>query len=324
MNLQLGRAFGIVMKTTPYIVYRAVVYGVICGVFAVVLLFLALIGRIFGGGAAGVMFLILLVAGGVGARLLREYVLYLLKAGHVAVITEIIERGGLPEGATQTQWGREQVTRYFKEVSVLALIDQLVKGIIRVLNRTLFKVMTILPIPGLEGVAKIAQRVVDFSLTYIDESILAYTFKTQNENVYDAAKTGIVLYCQAWKGLLKNAVVLTVLSYVFVVVCTAVFLIPFGVIALMLPETWGFAKFGLFVLALFMGFSLKWILFDPIACTATILTFLAETENMSPDPEWEAKIEAVSGKFSELKQKAADKFQGAPPAPDVPEAAPQE
>lgn len=324
MNLQLGRAFGIVMKTTPYVIYRAVVYGIMCGAFAVLLLFLAIIGRVFGGGAAGVMFLIMLGIGGFGARLLREYVLYLLRAGHVAVITEIIERGGLPEGVSQTQWGRDKVSAYFKEVSVLALIDQLVKGIIRVLNRTLFRVMTILPIPGLEGAAKIAQRIVDFSLTYIDESILAYTFKTQNENVYDAAKTGIVLYCQAWKGLLKNAVALTILSYVFIAVCTAVFMIPFGGIALMLPETWSFAKFGLFVLALFMGFSLKWILFDPIACTATILTFLAETENMSPDPEWESKIEAVSDKFRELKQKASDKFQGATPAPDAPDIAPQE
>ena len=56
MNLQLGRALGIVLKTLPYVLYRAVVYGVICAIRAVVLLFLALIGRIFGGGAAGVLF----------------------------------------------------------------------------------------------------------------------------------------------------------------------------------------------------------------------------------------------------------------------------
>ena len=310
MNLQLGRAIRIVMKTLPYVLYRTVVYGIICVVFAVLLLFLALMGRVFGGGAAGVMFIILMVAGGFAARILREYVLYLLRAGHVAVITEIIARGSLPEGISQTQWGSEKVKTYFKEVSVLALIDQLVKGIIRSLNRTLFNVMTMLPIPGMEGVSRVAQKVVDFSLTYIDESILAYTFRTKNENVYEAAKSGIILYCQAWKGLLKNAVALTLLSYAFTIVSALVFLIPLGAISWTLPEAWGFAKFALFVLALFMGFSLKWIVFDPIACTATILTFLTETENMTPDPTWENRIETVSDKFRELKQKAEKHFKG--------------
>ena len=314
MNLQLGRAFGIVMKTMPYVLYRAVVYGVICAGIAAVLLFLALIGRVFGGGAAGVMFVVLLGIGGFGARLLREYVLYLIRAGHVAVITEIIVRGGLPAGVNQTQWGSAQVKLYFKEVSVIALVDQLIKGIIRAVNRTLLRVMTILPIPGMEGAAKVAQKVVDFSLTYVDESILAHTFKTKNENVFDAAKTGIVLYCQAWQSILKNAVALTILGYLFSVVCFLVFLVPLGMVAWLMPEAWSFAKFALFLLALFMGFSMKWILFDPIACTSTILTFLAATEDMTPDAAWEQRIEDVSGKFRELKQKAAEHVPGRPEA----------
>lgn len=304
MNLQIGHALRIVFQTTPYLVYRAGVYGAICGVAAALLLFLALIGYVFGSGAAGVMFVIALVAGGFGARLLREYILYLLRAGHVAVITEIIVREKLPEGVSQTQWGSDKVKAYFKEISVLALIDQMIKGIIRVLNRTLFNVLNVLPIPGTDGAKKAIQKVVDFSLTYIDESILAYTFKTENENVYDAAQSGIILYCQAWKSLLRNAVALTVLCYAFTIASAIVFLIPLGGLALLLPETWAFAKFALFILALFLGFSLKWILFDPIACTATILTFLKETEGMTPDPAWEQRIATVSEKFRELKQKA--------------------
>ena len=306
MNLQLGRAIGIVMKTMPYVLYRAVVYGVICAVVAFLLLFVALVGYLFGGAAAGVMIVIFLGAGAFGARLLREYVLYLLRAGHIAVITEIIERGALPQGVNQTQWGAEQVKMYFKEISVLSLIDQIIKGVITKLNRTLFNVMTILPIPGMKDASRVVQKVVDFSLTYVDEAILAYTFKTRNPNVYGAAKSGIILYCQAWKGLLKNAVVLTVLSYAGTALSALFFLIPLGALAWILPESWAVAKFSLFLLALFMGASLKWILFDPIACAATILTFLAETKSMTPDPAWEERIEKVSSKFTELRHKAAD------------------
>ncbi len=330
MNLHVGRAMRIVFQTSPYLMYRAAVYGAICGVTAILLLFLALIGYVFGGGAAAVMLLIGLAAGGLGARLLREYILYLMRAGHVAVITEIIVRDKLPEGVSQTQWGSDKVKMYFKEITVLALIDQMIKGTIRILNRTLFNVLSILPIPGTDGAKKAIQKVVDFSLTYIDESILAYTFKTENENVYEAAQKGIILYCQAWKGLLKNAVALTVLCYAFTIGAALIFLIPLGALAFALPETWAVAKFALFLLALFLGFSLKWILFDPIACTATILTFLRETKDMTPDPAWEERIASVSDKFRDLKQKAASHLNGkgtpptAPPDQATPDATEQE
>lgn len=309
MNLQLGRAFGIVMQTTPYIAYRAMVFGAMCGVFVIGLLVLVLIGWVFGGGAAVVLALIALGGLGFGWRLIREYVLYILQAGHIAVITEIVTNGRLPEGVSQTQWGKQQVSQYFKELSVLALVDQLVKGIIKGLNRVLFNVTRMLPIPGLQGAGKVAERVVDFSLTYIDEAIIAYTFKTKNPNVFDAAKTGIVLYCQSWKPLLTNAVALTLLSYVFVIATTIVFLVPLGGIALAMPAEWQVAKFAMFALAIFMGVATKWVLFDPIACTSTLLTFLEESDRQTPDPSWEARIEQASSRFGELKRKASERFQ---------------
>ncbi len=306
---EIRRSCKLVRQTMPYIGYRAAVYGIICGVVAVLLLILALIGRVFGPNAAMVLFIIALVGGGFGWRLLRDYVLYLLQAGHVALITELVVNGALPEGIRQTAWARERVLHYFKEISILALVDQLVKGIINVLNRTLFNVVNALPIPSLGGVAKVAQKIVGLSLTYVDESILAYTFKTRNENVYDAAKTGIVIYAQSWKPILKTAVGLTLLSYAFSLVATLVFLIPLGAVALAAPSV----RFAMFLLALFMGFSAKWILFDPIACTATMIVFLEEAAKTPPNPEWEAKIEAVSSKFSELKQKAVARMANPPP-----------
>lgn len=197
---------------------------------------------------------------------------------------------------------------YFKSISVLSLIDQLVKGIIHAVNRSLFNVMNILPLPGMDGLARFVEKLVYFSLSYIDEAVIAYAFKTKNENVYDAAKKGIIVYCQSWKSLLKNAVALTLLSYGFIIVCTIVFLIPTGAIALAMPAEWGVGRFLMFVLALFLGFSAKWILFDPVACTSTMLTFLGEAAEREPDPEWEARIEGASEKFRELKSKTAERM----------------
>ncbi|MBM3422037.1 MAG: hypothetical protein FJY09_02100 [Chlorobi bacterium] len=305
MALQLGKATGIVMRTSAYLFYRAMVYGALVGAVAVFLGILALIGSVFGGGAAAVLFFLALFAGGFGFRFIREYVLYLLQAGHIALITEIVENGALPQGISQTSWAKERVMGYFREVSVLALVDQLVKGVLVSLNRTLFNIMQALPIPALEGLASVVQRIVTFSLTYIDESVIAWTFRTKNPNVFDAAKSGIIIYCQSWKSLLKNAVALTLLSYIFVIFTTVLFMVPLGAVALFLPQSWAFGKFALFILALFLGIAAKWILFDPVACTSTLLTFLDEAERTAPDPVWESRIEAVSEQFRTIREKAA-------------------
>jgi hypothetical protein len=304
MNLQIGRSLSIVLQTMPYLLYRALVYGIVAAGAVLALGVIAGIGSVFGGGAAVVLFLIAIAAGGFGVRLLREYVLYLLQAGHIAVITEIVERGSLPPGVTQTAWGREQVLQSFKEVSILAGVDLLVKGILQALNRSLFNVITLLPLPGGEGLARIVQRIARFSLTYVDEAILAYTFKTNGENVFAAARTGVLLYCQSWQAILKNALALTVISYLFVIVAAVAFLVPLGLIAALLPAAWGIAKFLLFITALMLAVALKWILFDPVACTATLLVFLQEAARRTPDPEWEERLAQVSDRFRELTAKA--------------------
>lgn len=310
MNLQLGRAFSLVVQTAPYIIYRAIIYGIMALATIIYIGILALIGGIFGSGAFWVLLIVSLGASaflGLG-RLMGEYVLYVLKAGHIALITELITEGKLPAGVSQTDWAKERVMHYFKEISVLSLVDQLVKGIIGAANRVLFNVMTILPIPGLDGLAQVIQKIVDFSVTYIDEAMLAYTFKTKNENVYDATKTGIVLYAQSWKGLLKNAIALTVLSYAFTAVATLVFLIPLSIPALLVPASWTTFRLMLLLIALCLGTAAKLIVFDPIATTATILTFFAESENMQPNAEWESRLEDASDKFRELKSKAVAKW----------------
>ncbi|NTW82027.1 MAG: hypothetical protein HGB36_01465 [Chlorobiaceae bacterium] len=304
MSLQLGQAMKIVAQTKVYLLYRAMIYGSAAVVFALFLGVIVLIGSIFGAGAAFVLFIIAMIGGSFSFRFFREYVLYLLQAGHIALITEIADAGKLPSGTSQTAWAKDRVMKYYKEVSVLALVDQLVKGVLVSLNRTLFNIMLVFPVPGLDGLAGIVQRIMNFSLTYIDESVIAYTFHTGNENVFDAAKKGIIVYCQSWKALLKNALGLTLLSYVFVIITTIMFIIPLGTVSVFLPASWGLAKFALFILALFLGISAKWILFDPIACTSTLLTFLKEAESTTPDPSWESRIEAVSDKFRTLKAKA--------------------
>ncbi len=327
MNLELGRAWSILMQTKAYLVYRAAIYGALAVGALLYLAFLGIIGAIFGGGAALIVFVITLVGGGVMGlgRLLGDYVLYMLKAGHVALITEIIEKGALPAGVSQTAWAKERVLGLVKEASVLSLLDQLVKGIIRYINREILGFSQILPIPGLEGAANAAGKIVQLSLTYVDETMLAYALRTHAANVFESSKRGIVLYCQCWKGLLKNAVALAVAGYVLTALLFAVFAVPLGAVALLVPAKWATFRMGLFLTALVLAGSIKLVLYDPFACTATILTFFTESKGLEPSPEWESRLDAASELFRELKTKAAGfaedlARQAAPPTTQPPSA----
>jgi hypothetical protein len=150
------------------VIYLLVGVGIVMYLALVVLL-----AKIFGG-IGGLVFLIGLAVMAGLLRLVRNYVLYMIQAGHVAVVTELIHKGKLPDGVNQVEYGRKVVTGMFKSISVLFVVDQLIKGILRALNRTVVRVADLIPIPGLDALAKIMSAIITFAVTYVDESIFSY------------------------------------------------------------------------------------------------------------------------------------------------------
>ena len=137
MKLHFGEAWSILMKTLPCVIVRMVVYGIVGICAALYLGILLLMTKVFGG-AGGILFLIgLAILFGI-LKLVQRYVLYLIKAGHIAVITAFIQNGELPENTGQIEYGKRVVTDLFKEVSVLFAVDKLVSGTIKAFNRMVF------------------------------------------------------------------------------------------------------------------------------------------------------------------------------------------
>ncbi|NMA99537.1 MAG: hypothetical protein GX970_15775, partial [Phyllobacteriaceae bacterium] len=71
---------------------------------------------------------------GVIMYLAREYVLYIVKAGHIAVLVKLLDGERMPEGRSQIAYAREEVTKRFAQASVLFGVDQLVKGVLRAIT----------------------------------------------------------------------------------------------------------------------------------------------------------------------------------------------
>jgi len=120
--------------------------------------------------------------------------------------------------------------------------------------------------------------------------------------VWAVAKDGVILYAQCWKPILANAVALTLISYVEFFVFLIALGLPAVAIGVLIPSL----QLPLGIAVLVGAWMLKLALADAYALAATLLAYHRSTEGMEPDPESQARLEAVSDQFQELKAKAAD------------------
>jgi hypothetical protein len=311
MQFYFAESSRILTKTMPYLLLRIAIYCLISLATAVYLGLVILISKVFGSGGAVVFLIGLAVLVGL-LRLLKQYVLYLINAGHIAVITELIEKEALPDNINQFQYGKTIVTNMFKDISVLFVVDRMVDGIIRTFNRTVASVADLLPVPGMEGLTRVVNAVIGFSLTFIDETILSYNLARKDENIWESAKRGIILYAQNWRPILTTAAASAAANFVGFIVLFLVLLVPFVPLALMTHSD--ALKFFWLALAFTLAYGLKLSVFNPFFQVSMILTFRSATAGQQPDPQWEARLEMASDKFLQLKEKALDFVQARSPS----------
>lgn len=317
VDFKLGQVISLLMRTLPFLVLRLAVYMGITVAYIILTGTGAglgwLVGKTVSTGSTGA-FWGGLTGFGLTSGILywaREYLLYMVKAGHIAVLVELLQDKPIPDGRGQIEHGHRVVKERFAESSVLFGVDRLVAGILRVFNRATMRIANILPIPGLEPVVKVANAVVTTSLTYVDEVILAHNIRVGSTNPWATSRDAVVLYAQNYKTILKNAAFLTLIIWGLTLL---IFVVVFAPVAALVGLFPGVAGFWTFALAAVTAWALKAALVDPLAMTALMQVYFKVTEGQMPDAEWTAKLEKMSGKFRTLK----DKAMGAAPqrAPD--------
>jgi hypothetical protein len=308
-DFSFGRAVGMVMKTMPFVVLRLVVYVGIgiayiaaTGVGAVVGYGF---GRAFSTAAEGGAFWGGLIGFGIVSAVLylaREYLLYLVKAAHIAVLVELYDDRNVPTGQSQLAFGADFVKNHFAASSVLFGVDQLIKGVLAAFFRTINFFTAFLPVPALQSLIRLAEAVVRMSLTYVDEIILAYLIRTRTTNPWGTARDGLILYAQNYKHFLKNAVWLSIFLWLMTVAIFIVLLVPAGAMVALMP-----GRFALwtFAIALVFAVGIKIAVLEPVAIAALMQVYFKTIEGQRPNPEWEAKLDAASRKFRQLADRAA-------------------
>lgn len=320
-SLQLGAAIGLLRRTMPILLVR---FGVMLAFWAVAIIYLLITGGIallvgqVSGLVGVILFLVALAATIPLYQLAYRYVFYMIKAAHIAVIAELLVRDDLPDGVSQLEWGKQRVQERFGEMNVMFLVDELVSGVVRGITNTVRLLTSWIPGESIDTLVKILNRIIRYALVYIDEAILARRFYSTDsaDNPWSNARDGVVLYAQAWRGLLVNAVALMLISYLPFILVFIIFVIPIAGIAAAISST--FAGWSILI-TLFLAYAVKVALGDAFAMTAMIAAYQRETADLTPDPEMVDKLNQASDKFRELAHRAQEAVTGSgrQPAPQT-------
>jgi hypothetical protein len=312
LDFRTGQIFGLLVRTLPFVILRLAVYIGITIAYILAVGVGSGMGYLFGsigsnaGGGAGIGGLIgFAIVSGI-LFWAREYLLYLVKAGHIAVLVELMDGRQIPAGKGQIDFATAIVKQHFATSSMLFGLNQLIRGILRAFNRITVSIASWLPIPGLDALVKLVDAIINTSLSHLDQVILAQILRKRADssganNPWAVARDATVLYAQNYKGVLKNAAFLTFIIWGLTLLILLLVAAPIAALIGVFHVHAGIATFALAVIA---ALSLKAALIDPFATVALIQVYDKITAGQTPNPEWSAKLESISGKFRDLTQKA--------------------
>jgi hypothetical protein len=264
-----------------------------------------------------VMFLLWLGAIGVVRFLLMHYFGYLLKAGHIAVMTEAITTGQVP--GNQLAYGKQAVLERFGTANVYFAVDKLVSAAVKQIQKGIGMIGSALDfIPGAGAVTGLAQYFVDLSLGYVDECCLGYTFYSKEQGAFKSAADGVVIYAQNWKTLLANAAKTMALVILGLLGIT---LVLFIVLALVF-RAFDWPGWVAFVIALLLALAVKFAFIDSLILARTMTAYLGVAPTTVVTFDLYGKLCGISAKFRELFDKGQAEDPSDEPSRELYEPAP--
>ncbi len=299
---------GLLLKTLPFLGIR---FGIYIATAIAAMLWLGLLllisGAIDSPQVAAILFL-LGIAGIFGiVKVVGHFVLYFLKAAHIAVISEYLTTGNMPEKG-QVKYGIEKVKSNIGAAASVAVLDILIIGAVRQVIRIFNTIGSFLSIiPGAAFIIRLFNLIVETACNYIDECILGYIFVNKENNpevnTWKASADGIVLYAQNWKAIGIGAVKTVLMLWVLKII---LYIVSFTLFASSLDM--GF--FGFLFIALVV-WALNKAIIDPLATVNMAKAYFAAIEqNPVPAVDLYEKVANASSKFRKILDNAGSSAGG--------------
>lgn len=298
MKLYFQESLSLLFQTWPFWLLKIGVYfaiGIVFFLIASLILFIAFKASGF------VTWIIILI--GLGAlwgffRLIRSYILYLIKAGHVAVIATLIQKGSLPPEEGMVSFGFKAVKSKFVTASVFFVIDQIISAIVKGISNFIYRLASWVPVGSVRKILQLVANIISVFLSYIDEAVLGYVLTSSEKDVWKTSRDGVVLYFKSWKPILATSAVVVLLNYLFSGLLFWILYIATAPITLILPSS--FRDFA-FLIALIVTFIIKSSFFDQWTLVWVMLAYNESIKGMSADSASASRLAELVPKFKELK-----------------------
>lgn len=298
------KANEVFQKTIKFVWMKLALGG--CAIAFSIVLGLILLGvsALDKNGVAGVYALMIWFCLSVAAVGISQYYLgYLLKAGHIAVVTSLVTTGSLPENPFE--YGVGMVKKKFATAAAYFAVDRLVSGAVKQINGGLDIVGNVLgKIPGMDSAVSFAKSFVNIALGNVDECCLAYTFYHEEQSSFKSAADGVVIYFQNWKVVLKDALKTAFVTFIISIIAGLVlFLVTMGALSVL-----GMPGLGLFFVAIMLTMMIVLIVKSAVMDSYTMVCMVCSYMRVAPSTEITFdlydKLCKLSSKFKNLFQRA--------------------
>ncbi len=292
MNLNAGRTIDVTLRTIPYMARRALFFGFLLAAALVHIIVLAVIARTFGYAAFWALFISSLFFAAwiiVKTPLFSYGPLHALHVGHLSLIAGFIVDDEGPAGVSQVPWADSRLRERFQDALEMAEVDAFLEKAIACFHEKRFASPALLARP--------AQRLVH-------DAIMAHVLQNEGESAWEAARKGVALYAKSSRLFVMPALIIAAVNLGATALAPLVFMVPLGLVALMVPIEWLFFRFVLCYVAVLLGLAAKVILFDPLAAAAMFLLFHQEIDGQDVDSETAAWLEYENPAYREMATRA--------------------
>ena len=297
--MSVGQIYG---KTMKFVWLRLAV-GAVITVASILLFALVMgIGSLFEEPAVTIILVLCWLGGTCGIyQLVMRYAGHMVKAAHIAVITQAVTTGTIPENMFET--GKQMVTERFGATNVYFVLDSLVSGAVKQLQNVVGKIDNVFGnIPGVSALVSFLQMFIGIALGYIDECCLGYTFYKKEDGAFKAGCDGVAVYFQNAKHLLKSAAVTTL---VVMVATFLAWLVPFAIMAA-ICNALDFSVFYGVLIACVIAATLKSAFIDSYMMVKTMVSYMQVAPSTQITFDIYGKLCKLSSKFKSLFNKAKE------------------
>ncbi|MCC6949578.1 MAG: hypothetical protein IT539_17615 [Bradyrhizobiaceae bacterium] len=253
----------------------------------------------FWGALAGIACVALMLAW------LHEYLLYLVRASHVAALTLAHDRKR-PRGTGPLGHALDLVQQRFRTTENLGEVDRLTRGALADMLRIPQFADALLP-AGTQISAATLRLPFRVAFAFLAEVVLARQFRGTARDPWPGTRDALVLFLQNHRALMRNALAVAALTYATTIAVFLLGLIPAAMIARALP---GSVAAMAVPLAAIFAWSVKQALLDPAAVASMLQVWFRAIDSARPDTDWESELTRASAHFREIKARAAAAPQG--------------